>query len=63
MSGGLVKIMTSHTIEKVTKIADQLLYEVKQNGKNNVAVKENGKTAFLYRSSLNFYKSNQLELI
>lgn len=46
ISGGLVKINQSHTMEKITKIADKLLYEVKQNGKNNIATKESGKTIF-----------------
>ncbi|UXB09969.1 GGDEF domain-containing protein (plasmid) [Aeromonas dhakensis] len=50
ISGGLVKIDPSHTIEKATKLADNLLYEVKRNGKNNFAKKENGKVMFFVRN-------------
>ncbi|MGL4754748.1 MAG: GGDEF domain-containing protein [Aeromonadaceae bacterium] len=45
-SGGLVQISQLLNIEKATKTADKLLYEVKQNGKNNVATKKSGDTIF-----------------
>lgn len=50
-SGGLVHITQSLTIEKAVNNADKLLYEVKKNGKNNIAIKKSGSTFFFRKSN------------